>query len=220
MIRIVLIFYFVTVSLSCFWGIVLRVLITIGITVTFMFYKILISLAKYRYLYYLNIRTIDLTFIVIITMFRPICTSAFFRCFMSNSGVHTEFRTEPFIWTIGVDRGSNSVNHDQIQVLSYCKYSLLFLPVVGIEPATSWWVHSEAPTNRTLYSLRYEFLPVQIKSSVQDSVGTFEFDMKHLKKTEVHIGRNFVIITIKTQSIVRIFLVVIIMRFHLRNLDK
>ena len=69
-------------------------------------------------------------------MFRPICPLAFLRCFMLNSGVHTESQTESFIWTTRVDC-SNSVNHDQVQVLSYSKYSLLFLPVVGIEPATS-----------------------------------------------------------------------------------
>ena len=31
-----------------------------------------------------------------------ICPLAFFRCFMSNFGVHTEFQTEPFIWTTGI----------------------------------------------------------------------------------------------------------------------
>ena len=55
---------------------------------------------------------------------------------MSNLGVHTERGTEPFIWTTGVDC-SNSVNHDQVEVLSYREYSLLFLPVIGIEPATA-----------------------------------------------------------------------------------
>ena len=34
--------------------------------------------------------------------------------------------------------------------------------------------------------------------SVQDSVWTTEFDMKHLKKAEGHINRNVVIMTIKT----------------------
>ena len=62
----------------------------------------------------------------------------FFRCFMSNSGVHTESRTEFFIWTTRVDY-SNSLNHDRVQVLSYSQYSLLALAVVGIEPATSRW---------------------------------------------------------------------------------
>ena len=36
---------------------------------------------------------------------------------------------------------------------------------------------------------------VQIEGSVQDFVSTPEFDMKHLKKTEEHIGRNVVIMT-------------------------
>ena len=55
---------------------------------------------------------------------------------MFNLGVHTESQTEPFIWTTRVDR-SNSIKHDQVQVLSYSKYSLLDLPVLGIEPVTS-----------------------------------------------------------------------------------
>ena len=42
---------------------------------------------------------------------------------------------------------------------------------------------------------------VQIKGSVQDSVWTPEFDMKHLMKAKGHIGRN-VSITIKMRSIV------------------
>ena len=60
---------------------------------------------------------------------------------MSNSEVHTESQTEPFIWTTELD-WSSSVNH--VQLLSYSKYSLLVLPVVGIEPATSRWFHSNA----------------------------------------------------------------------------
>ena len=59
-------------------------------------------------------------------MIRP---SAFFRCFMLNSLIQTESQTT------GADC-SNSVDHDQVKVLSYCKYSLLFLPGVGIEPST------------------------------------------------------------------------------------
>ena len=66
---------------------------------------------------------------------------------MSNSGVHTESRTEPFIWTPGVDC-SNSFNLDRVQVLSYSKYSLLDLQVVGIEPVTSWWFQLEALSNQ------------------------------------------------------------------------
>ena len=36
---------------------------------------------------------------------------------------------------------SNSINHDWVQVLSYNKYSLLFSPIVGIEPAN--FIHLE-----------------------------------------------------------------------------
>ena len=77
-----------------------------------------------------NNRTID--FIVIITTFRPIYTSAFSRCFVSNLGVHSESWSESFTATIRVD-WSNSVNHDWVQVLNS------FLPVTGIEPASSRW---------------------------------------------------------------------------------
>ena len=95
----------------------------------------------------------NILFIVVLT-FQPICPSAFFRRFMSNSGAYTEPHTEPFILSTRVDC-SNSVNHDQVQVLSYRKYSLLFLPVVGIEPVTSRWFHSEAFSNQTPYPLHH-----------------------------------------------------------------
>ena len=72
---------------------------------------------------YNNIWTIDLIFIIILTTFQPICLSAFFWCFMSNSGVRTESQTEPFIWTSGVDC-SSSVNHYRVQVLSYSTHIL------------------------------------------------------------------------------------------------
>ena len=84
--------------------------------------------------------------IVILTTFRPINPWAFFRCFMSNLGAHIELQTEPFIWFMGADC-FNSFNHCKVQVLSYSKYSLLFLPVVGIESATSRWFHSETHTH-------------------------------------------------------------------------
>ena len=61
-------------------------------------------------------------------------------------------------WTLYLNlecRLSNSVNYDWVQVLSYSKYSLLVLPVVGIEPATSRWFHSEALSNQTLYPLHH-----------------------------------------------------------------
>ena len=38
--------------------------------------------------------------------------------------------------------------HDWVQALSYSKYSLLFLPEVGIEPAISRWFQSEALSNQ------------------------------------------------------------------------
>ena len=95
-------------------------------------------------------------FIVILITFRPICHSAFFTCFMSNSRVHTESWTELFIWTTGIDY-SNFVNHDQAQVLSSSKYSLLVLSVAGIEPATFRWFHSEAFSNQTPYPLCHVF---------------------------------------------------------------
>ena len=65
-----------------------------------------------------------------------ICPSDFFRCFILNLGTYTEPQIEPFIQPTVVNC-SNSINHDRVQLLSYCKYSLLFLPAVGIEPATS-----------------------------------------------------------------------------------
>ena len=54
---------------------------------------------------------------------------------------------------------SNSVNHDQVQVLSCRKYSFLVLPVVRIEPATSRRFNSESPSNQTPYLLRHVSLP-------------------------------------------------------------
>ncbi len=41
--------------------------------------------------------------------------------------------------------------------------------------------------------------------SNRDSVWTLEFNMEHLKKVEEHIDLNVVILTIKVESIVRIF---------------
>ena len=65
---------------------------------------------------------------------------------MSNSGTHIEPQAEPFIWTKGED-SSNSINPDRVQESSYSEYSLLVLPVVGIEPATPGWFHLEVPSN-------------------------------------------------------------------------
>ena len=78
----------------------------------------------------------------------------FFRCFLSASRVYKEPLTEPFIQSTEVDC-TYSVNHDWIQVLSYCKYSLSFLPVVGIEPANSSWYQPKAFFNSTSYPLRH-----------------------------------------------------------------
>ena len=80
------------------------------------------------------------------------------QVFHDESRVHTESRTESFIWPTWVDC-SNSVNYDQVQVLSYSKYSSLFLPVVGIEPATSRGFYSEAPSNQTSYPVQHVSLP-------------------------------------------------------------
>ena len=50
------------------------------------------------------------------------------------------FEPNPLFNPCGVDH-SNFVNYNQEQVLIYSKYSLLFLPIVRIEPATSRSVH-------------------------------------------------------------------------------
>ena len=71
-------------------------------------------------------RATILSFHPVLTTFRWIYPSAFFMCSMSNLGVHTEPRTKPFFLTTGFDC-SNSINRDRGQVLSYCKYFLLFL---------------------------------------------------------------------------------------------
>ena len=54
-------------------------------------------------------------------------SSAFFWCFMSNSGAYTEHRTKPFISSTGVDY-FNYVKQLLIikQELSDTKYSFLF----------------------------------------------------------------------------------------------
>ena len=61
-------------------------------------------------------RTMVFIFIVISTMFRPICPPAFFRC-LSNSGTYTDLRTTSFIESTEV-APSDSVNHNRVQVLS------------------------------------------------------------------------------------------------------
>ena len=63
-----------------------------------------------------DFRTIDFTFIVISTMFRPICPPAFFRC-LSNSGTFTELRTTSPIESTDI-ACTDSVSHNRVQVLS------------------------------------------------------------------------------------------------------
>ena len=50
---------------------------------------------------------------------------------------------------------SNFINHNQVQVLCYNKYSLLFLPVVKIEPSTSRWFHFGSSLTKCLYLLHH-----------------------------------------------------------------
>ena len=56
---------------------------------------------------------------------------------------------------------------------------------------------------------------VQIKGSVKDSLRVPEFDMKHPKKDEGHIGRNFMIIKMNMRSIARIFFLMIYIYTHI-----
>ena len=81
-------------------------------------------------------------FIVILTTFRPILSSAFFRCFMSNSEAQTELRIEPFIFP-----------QILLTIIRYKCWAIIiiicYLPVVGIELATSKWFHLEALFNHT-----------------------------------------------------------------------
>ena len=58
-------------------------------------------------------------------------------------------------WTTLFEPCVKTVNHDQVQVLSYSQYSSLFLPIVGIEPVTSRWFHSEELSNQITYPLHY-----------------------------------------------------------------
>ena len=76
-------------------------------------------------------RIVVFIFIVVSTMFQPICSPAFFRC-LSNSGTFTELQTTSFIETMGV-ACSDSVCHNRVQVSSIPVY---YSPVVRIEPAT------------------------------------------------------------------------------------
>ena len=117
---------------------------------------------------------------------------------VSNSRVHTESRTEPSILTTGV-ACFKSVNYVGVQMLRYNKYSLLVLPVVGIEPMTSRGLHWEIPSHQTPYQLR--------------QVWNEAFE-------EGHIGRNVVIIAINMRPLLRIFEIIITTKLHLWCLDK
>ena len=72
--------------------------------------------ARLNCLFINGFRTVVFIFIVISTTFRPIYPPAFFRC-LSNSRTFTELQTTSFIESMGVTC-SNSVNHNQVQVLS------------------------------------------------------------------------------------------------------
>ena len=73
-------------------------------------------------------RTIDVIFIVISTMFRPICPPTFSRC-LSNSGTFTELRTTSFIESTGVVC-FDSVSHNRVPVLS--------IPVLLLACSQDW----------------------------------------------------------------------------------
>ena len=132
------------------------------------------------YFYYLEYSDYGLFLYCIITSFRPICPSTFFKCFMLNSGVHPESRTEPFIWTPGVDC-SHSVNHDRGQVLNYLKYSLLVLRLLrlNLQPPDDFTRNTFQPYT---LSTRINFWDLQTPS------------LYHI-----------LFITVKMRSIVRIF---------------
>ena len=75
-----------------------------------------------------GIRTIVFIFIVISTMFQPICLPAFFRC-LSNSGTYMEHRTMSFIESMVV-ACSDSINHNRVQVLR--------IPVLLLTHSQDW----------------------------------------------------------------------------------
>ena len=89
-----------------------------------------------------------------------------------------KLRIEPFIWFTEEDC-SNSVKYDQVQVLSYSKYSLLFLPEAGIEQSNLQMISFKSTFQQTPYPQHHVSLP----------------DMKHLKKAKGHINQIIVICT-------------------------
>ena len=72
--------------------------------------------------------TIVFFFIVISTMFQPICPPAFFRCLL-NSGTYKELWTMSFIESTRV-ACSDSISHNRIQVLS--------IPVLLLPCSRDW----------------------------------------------------------------------------------
>ena len=76
--------------------------------------------------------------IVIFTTFQLMHSLGFFRCFCQTWVPTWNFELKPFTSSMGVDC-YNSVNHNQVEVLNHSKYSLLFLPEIRIEPATTSW---------------------------------------------------------------------------------
>ena len=92
----------------------------------------------------------------------------FFRCFLSNSGVHRKSRTEPFIWTTVVDC-SNSVNYSRVKMLvSIPCYSYLLLRL-NLQPPNDF-TQKQVQTKRLIHCAmcpcQSEFLGlINLKSS-------------------------------------------------------
>ena len=73
-------------------------------------------------------RTIVFVYIVISSMFQPICPPVFFRC-LSNSRTYMELGTTSFIESTGI-ACSDSVHHNRVQVLS--------IPVLLLDCDQDW----------------------------------------------------------------------------------
>ena len=72
---------------------------------------------------------------------RKICPSTFFRCYPSNFEVNTLFESQDRLFQFCKPWRA------RVPVLSYSKYSLLFLPIIGTEPAISrWYYHHQCET--------------------------------------------------------------------------
>ena len=87
-------------------------------------------------------QTIVFIFIVISTMFRPICPLAFFTC-LSNSRTFIELRTTSFIESTGV-ACSDSVSHNQVQVLS--------IPVLLLACCQDWTCNLQMNVSLEVYN--------------------------------------------------------------------